>query len=72
VAIKNRLEILTPRTAASDCTWPIRLGIKHGMTRALASPFNRSDLQHYKQSYRATADVLRLGRAGHSVVPCYN
>src|SRR5579864_1835295 len=59
MALENRLEFLTPGTAPTDCAWSVRFGIKHGMTRATASPLYGSDLQHSTSNH--TAPVRRRG-----------
>src|ERR1035438_9194447 len=33
-----------------DCAWSVRFRIKHGMTRAAASPFHRSGFQHSRSN----------------------
>jgi hypothetical protein len=58
VAIKDLLEILAARTAALDRTDPVRFGIKPRMTRAAASPFDRSDLQHASKIISNGAEIL--------------
>jgi hypothetical protein len=55
MVFENRLEFLTPGTAATNCARPVRFGIKHGMARAPASPLYGSDLQHYRVDPRRDA-----------------
>lgn len=54
MTFKNLLEILAARAAALDRTDLLRFGIKPRMTRAAATPFHRSDLEHASQIMTAT------------------
>jgi len=55
MTFEDVLEIPAARTAALNSANPVSFGIKPWMTRAAASPFHRSDLQHASKSYRKGA-----------------
>jgi hypothetical protein len=48
MALKNDLQLQTPRTATFNGADPGGFRIEHGMTRTLTVPFQLIDFQHFK------------------------